>query len=167
MIKIEAKKQILNAELYPDLKMYDTSLLELRPCLIIKGITFKEAQDNLSELKKYGIVELVEIKGKDAKYEVKLVKGICETDANRDEIISDKVIIVRQKKLYIEHSMRQPKMCHKCSSLEHLEEDCEQEKKLCPTCSQESHEGQCQHEKKCINCNETNSSRYKNSVHYY
>ena len=126
--------------------------------IVIKGLSYDDAYDNMEELEKQGIKALIEIKNKDSlnKVPIRIVKAEVEDEDTRDQLLSQGIQIGY---MYFKTEINKisPKQCFKCKKFGQIAADCI-DNEICDKCSEDKHEGECEGEIKCVNCKEEHSA---------
>jgi hypothetical protein len=91
--KSENDKIMKNENLFKDKKKLDLSLVDKKPYLIIKNITFDYAEQNFDELNdNYGIVDIIEMKNKMSNKSFQFVKIEIENEVRKSKLLEQKFI---------------------------------------------------------------------------
>jgi hypothetical protein len=165
--KSENDKIMKNENLFKDKKKLDLSLVDKKPYLIIKNITFDYAEQNFDELNdNYGIVDIIEMKNKMSNKSFQFVKIEIENEVRKSKLLEQKFIKLGYSRFYLEEFSRPPIQCRKCKGYNHIEKFCKNELK-CSKCSGNHDVNVCTSEKpKCANCEGDHSSFYRGCQEY-
>jgi hypothetical protein len=161
---IEAKNKLLDqVNLFGSVKSIDFSQRDNRPALILKGISFKDAQFHLEngDLSRYGVTELVAFKSRSEGKEPKIVKILFSNFEERKQALVKRYIVLDYFTYYLEEVGAQPKQCRKCKKYGHFEKECNEEI-ACAKCGNAHESNDCTtDEKRCVNCNGKHSAFWR------
>ena len=126
--------------------------------IVIKGLTYEMADNNMEELEEQGITEIIEIKNKDHQNNspMKIVKAEVKDKDTRDDLLFYGVKLGYM--MYKTEANRAPPMqCFKCKEFGHIAADCNNNER-CEKCSRDKHQGECESEITCINCKQSHNA---------
>lgn len=163
-------------EIYLNSKKYTIhNLVPKTPELVLKGLTFSQANKLSTQLSEVGLRELKEMKSRaNPEIALKRVRVQCESQEKADNFINNGIILNYQKFHFEPFRQKEIKViqCFKCQALGHIASNCKRDRK-CVVCSDRIVEsGDDNHkledgkykcnkgEVKCLLCNEKHSNAY-------
>ena len=162
-------KQIIlnNKDLFKNCKKLDLNSVDKRPCLIIKGISKKYADEHIDDLKQvYGIIEVFEMKNKTSGKVYNFVKAVVESEERKRSILLDRFVHIGYFRYFTDDFKKPPIQCRKCKGFGHIEAKCTYDSK-CAKCGINHDETKCSSDiTTCANCGGGHSCFYRGCSAY-
>ena len=150
-----------NQDLFPALKKVNLNLYPNKPAIIIKNITFDQANKYIDKLNQIEIIDIVNLKSKLSNSEPRRVKAICDSSETQKALLANKISLGYQE-FPTEPCIRTPLQCKKCYSFGHKAESCNTQ--ICPICSEDHDEEDCESKIfKCVNCKSSEHAAHNRS----